>query len=331
MADQGPVEAFLEASGLPARDAWELPTSTKRFPDEAHYRIEIPSTEGPACLEAVLEESDRLGVPIHRVSQGSGIMMLTTAEIDELVRMGVDASVEISLFARPGADWDTGITVRSPGGAVMGSSARGQAQLVAALTDIRHAADRGIRSVLIADLGLLATFGEMRTAGLLPADMQAKVSVVFPVANAASAKVVAGLGADTINLPIDLGLAHIAAIRSAVDVPLDIYVEASDSMGGAIRLHELPEIIRIAAPVHVKFGLRNAVDLYPAGQHLASLAVAQSRERVRRALLGMEILARSGQAFERSQLGALGAALPVVGAAVGPGARDVSADAGGAG
>ena len=43
-------------------------------------RIEIPSTEGPRALAAVLEEANRLGVTIHRVSQGSGIWMLTDEE-----------------------------------------------------------------------------------------------------------------------------------------------------------------------------------------------------------------------------------------------------------
>jgi len=50
-----------------------------------------------------------------------------------------------------------------------------------------------------------------------------------------------------------------------------------------VRLHEIPEIIRVAAPVYVKFGLRNAPDLYPAGGDLLPAAVALSCERVRRA------------------------------------------------
>lgn len=45
---------FLEAAGLPSRDPGELPASSKRFPDGAQYRIEIPSVEGPGAFEAVL-------------------------------------------------------------------------------------------------------------------------------------------------------------------------------------------------------------------------------------------------------------------------------------
>src|SRR3954466_13751520 len=98
--------AFLQSIGLPGSDIHDPPESTKPFPDGAHVRIEIPSTEGPACLEAVLEEALRLDVPIHRVSQGSGVLMLTDAELGAMARMAVDAVCEVSLFARPNAGWD---------------------------------------------------------------------------------------------------------------------------------------------------------------------------------------------------------------------------------
>src|SRR3954468_8592523 len=98
---------FLASIGLPRGDANDLPDSAKRFPDGAQYRIEIPSTEGPRCLEAVLEEAARLDVTVHRVSQGSGVFMLTDDELDQMARLAADAPVEVSLFARPNAAWDT--------------------------------------------------------------------------------------------------------------------------------------------------------------------------------------------------------------------------------
>ncbi len=120
----------------------------------------------------------------------------------------------------------------------------------------------------------------------------------------------AELGASTLNLPPDLSLAQIAAVRAAVDLPIDFYVEAPDTLGGFVRLHEIPELIRVAAPVYVKFGLRNAPDVYPSGTHLEPTAVALSRERVRRARLGLELLERSGYEADRSELGADGLAVP---------------------
>jgi len=305
------TRALLESIGLPGRDLHELPASAKRFPDGAQYRIEIPSTEGPRCFEAVLEEAARLDVRVHRVSQGSGVFLHTNAELDELARLAADARVEVSLFARPNAAWGTSATARSPAGAVVAPAVWGQEQLVAALDDVRRAAEHGFRSVLVADLGLLAAFDALRAAGELPPDMQAKVSVMLATANASTARVLAGLGASTLNVATDLTLAQLAAIRAAVDVPLDVYVEAPDNVGGFVRLHEIPELIRVCAPVYLKFGLRNAPDVYPAGTHLDPVTVALSRERVRRARLGLELLARAGVETTTSELGAAGLAVPV--------------------
>jgi hypothetical protein len=304
------VRRFLAAQGLPPDDLHALPDSAKRFPDGAQYRIEIPSTEGPGCLEAVLEEAERLDVRVHRISQGSGVFMQTDAELDRMARLAADALVEASLFARPNAAWGLSATARAHAG--FAASAHGQAQVAANLDDCVRAAEHGFRSVLVADLGVLSLFDAARTDGLLPQDMQAKVSVMLPAANAASARVLERLGASTINLPTDLTLPQIAAIRAAVDVPLDVYVEAPDNVGGFVRHHEIPDLIRVAAPVYVKFGLRNAPDVYPAGTHLEGTTVALSRERVRRARLGLELLARSGYSPTTSELGAAGLALPAL-------------------
>jgi hypothetical protein len=302
----------LVALGLPPRDLHDLPDSAKRFSDGAQYRVEIPSTEGPECLTAVLEEARRHSVPVHRVSQGSGVFLQTDTELDEMARIAARAPVEVSLFTRPNAGWDTSAMARAPSGGVVAATARGQDQLVACIEDALRAAAHGFRSVLVADLGVLSVFAEMRRAGALPPDMQAKVSVMLPAANAAAAQVIERLGANTLNLPTDLTLPQIAAIRAAVDIPLDIYVEAPDSLGGFIRMHEIPEIIRVAAPVYLKFGLRNAPDIYPAGSHLTATAVALGRERVRRARLGLDLLARSGLEARMSELGAGDLAVPVL-------------------
>jgi Peptidase family U32 len=302
---------LLEAAGLPPGDLNELPSSSKRFPDGARYRVEIPSTEGPRCVEAVLEEAERQDVRVHRISQGSGVFLHTDAELDEMARLGAAARVEISLFTRPNAAWGISAMARAPAGGGLAAAAHGQEQVVACLDDARRAADHGFRSVLVADLGVLSAFAALKDAGGLPPDMQAKISVMLPAANPAAARVLEQLGASTINLPTDLSLPQIAAIRAAVACPLDVYVEAPDNLGGFVRMHEIPELIRVAAPVYVKFGLRNAPDVYPAGSHLEATTVALSRERVRRARLGLDLLARSGFDASTSELGAAGLAVPV--------------------
>jgi hypothetical protein len=288
--------------------------SEARFPDGAAFRIEIPSTETPEALAVVLEEAERLAVPVHRVSQGSGVSMLTDDELDRFAAIAAEAGVEVSLFARPGAGWGTSAAARAPAGGAFAAAAWGTAQVRAALDDAVRAAAHGIRSVLIADVGVLAAFGRMRHAGDLPPDMQAKASVMLPVTNPETARVLQDLGADTINVVGDLPVAEVAAIRAAVTVPLDLYVESPDDLGGFVRLHEVPELIRIAAPIYLKFGLRNAPALYPVGAHLHATALAMSRERVRRARLVVERLGREGHAFPTSARGAAGLAVPVRGA-----------------
>ncbi|MFZ0215200.1 MAG: U32 family peptidase [Candidatus Dormiibacterota bacterium] len=304
------IAGVLRSLGVPESDPTALSPSLKRFPDGAQYRVEIPSTEGPGCLRAVLEEAERWEIPVHRISQGTGVFLQTDDELDEMAALAADAKREVSLFARPGAGWSPSAMVAAPAGGVLAASARGQDQLVACLEDALRAAEHGFRSVLITDLGVLRAFTELKRAGDLPADMQAKISVMLPVANPTTAQVVVGLGASTLNLPTDLTLHQIAAIRDAVDVPLDIYVEAPDNLGGFVRHHDIPRLIEIAAPVYVKFGLRNAPDVYPSGSHLEPTTIALSRERVRRAKLGLDLLARSGVRATCSELGAPGLAVP---------------------
>jgi Peptidase family U32 len=303
---------FLEQMGLPPGDLQSLPSSAKRFPDGAQYRIEIPSTEGPEALAAIIEEAKRYSLTIHRVSQGSGVMLLTDDEIRTMARLAQGQGMEVSLFARPNAAWDVGAMTVASAGKTVSPRLRGQEQLVYCLEDVQRAATLGIRSVLLADEGALWVAGEMRQAGVLPKEMQFKISVMMASANPAAIRLMERLGADTYNIPTDLTLAQIAAIRQAIDIPLDIYVEVPDDLGGFVRLYELPELVRIAAPVYIKFGLRNAPNIYPVGKHLESVAVALSRERVRRARIGLDLLARYYPDATQSKAGASGLAIPVV-------------------
>jgi len=305
------TQNYLSRLGLPTGDRFDLPTSAKRFPDGAHYRVEIPSCEGPRCLAAVLEEAERLKVNLQRVSQGSGIMMLTDEEIREMARLGRAARIEVSLFVGPRAAWDTGAQITTTGGKNLGARLRGMDQLVYALEDIRRGCALGIRSVLVADEGLLWLANEMKKTGDLPADLVLKISVQMGAANPIAIRVLEQMGAGTYNTPIDLSLPQLAAIRQVVDLPLDIYVEAPDDFGGFVRHYEVPEMIRVAAPMYVKLGLRNSPGIYPTGLHLENTAVAMSRERVHRAALVLDLIHRYVPDFATSPAGAADLGIPV--------------------
>ncbi|MEO7650654.1 MAG: U32 family peptidase [Bryobacteraceae bacterium] len=303
---------FLESIGLPPGDPSPCPSSTRRFPDGGEYRIEIPSTEGPRVLSAVLSEASQRGVPVHRVSQGSGIMLMTDGEISEMLDIGRKASIEVNLFIGPRATFDIGAQVYTAAGKTLGLGARGADQLVFALEDLKRAVRLGLRSVLVSDIGVMQVISEMRRKGVLPAGLIIKTSVMMAPTNPASARILEMLGADTINIPSDLTLPQIASIRAALKVPIDFYVEAPDNIGGFLRYYEIPELIRVAAPIYLKFGLRNSPDVYPAGTHLESTVVALSRERVRRAQMAMETIARYCPAAVMSPLGAKDLGIPAI-------------------
>ena len=306
------VRDFLQRNGYPRGDLYELPSTAKRFPDGAQYRIEIPSTEGPKALAAVLEAADEYGVTIHRVSQGSGIWMLRDDEIREMCRLGAEAGIEVSLFVGPRAAWGTSAQVRASAGKNLGARLRGLEDVVYATEDVIRGCELGLRSVLVADEGQLWLVNEMKKAGELPADLVVKISVQLGAANPISVKLIENLGAGTYNVPTDLTLPQIAAIRSVVDLPLDVYVEAPDDFGGFVRHYEVPELIRIASPIYVKLGLRNAPNIYPSGIHLEDTAIKLSRERVRRAALVMNIIERHAPDAVMGEVGAADLGIPVV-------------------
>jgi hypothetical protein len=286
------TRTFLQSMGLPSGDAHDLPASTKRFPDGGQWRIEIPSVEGPNALQMVYDQADALGVPIHRISQGSGVMLVTDDELDQMAALGRSRGIEISLFVGPRAGWDTGAMAVSSAGRIVAPKVRGMDQLVHAVEDVKRSCAHGINSVLVTDEGLLWVLGAMKKAGELPTDLILKGSVMLGAANPASIKLLEDHGLTTFNVPTDLSLAQLAAIRAVVDMPLDIYIEVPDDIGGFIRHYEIAEIVRVAAPVYLKFGLRNAPNIYPAGTHLEATAISLTKERVRRAKLGVDLLHR---------------------------------------
>jgi hypothetical protein len=283
---------FLTSLGLPGRDLGDLPSSAKRFPDGGQYRVEIPSVEGPEPFQAVIEAAKEHEIRVHRISQGSGMMLLTDAEIEEMVALGREHRIEVCLFVGPRAAWDVGVQATTSSGRVVAGTLRGADQLVYGIEDIVRGCALGVRSVLVADVGQLWVLHRMQEAGDLPPDLEFKASVSFPSSNPATARLLTELGVTTINVPTDLTLAQIAAIRGAVDAPLDVYVEGADDFGGAVRYYEVPDLVRVAAPVHLKFTVRNAPGIYPSGRHLGPTAVATARERVRRAAIGLSMLGR---------------------------------------
>ena len=306
------TQQFLAKLKLPSEDNHALKPSSRRFKDGGEFRIEIPSVEGPRVFREVLDAAKDLRVPIHRVSQGSGIMLLTKAEILEMARIGYDQRIEVCLFIGPRATFETGAQAAATAGKVIGLQHRGADQLVYALEDVKRACDLGIRSVLPADLGLIWVINEMKKKGELPRNLVVKSSVTLPAANPATARIFEEAGVSTLNIPTDLSPAQMGALRQAVEIPIDLYIEVPDNFGGFVRYYEMPRIIAVAAPVYLKFGLRNSPDIYPSGGHIEDLAAKMGRERARRARIALDLLEQYSPHAKMSPLGSKDLGIPEV-------------------
>jgi hypothetical protein len=248
------TRAFLEKIGLPQGDLYQLPTSEKRFADGGQYRFEVPGIQGPAAMKALLEQLDNYEISIHRVTQTKGIMFLLDKEIEQMLEYADKWNVELLLATGPRATTDTSASVNTPEGVRMGYRLRGQEQVIRAVEDIRRAARLGVRSFMVYDEGLLWLLNQMRAEGFIPRDSKFKVSAHTGHGNPCSAKLLEQNGANSFNPVRDIQLQMLSAIRSAIDIPIDIHTENPKSTGGFIRHYEVPEFIRVAAPIYLKTG-----------------------------------------------------------------------------
>lgn len=247
------THSFLNKIGISKVDD-NSPDSTKRFPDGAQYRFEVPGIQKPGALEGLLEAIDMYEVKVHRVTQTKGIMLLTDSEILEMADLARDARMELFLSVGPRAPYDTSASAKTKEGARIGYRLRGYDNLTYAIEDVKRAVDLGVRGIVVYDEGLLWVLSKMREEGELPGNVHFKVSAHCGHGNPASARILEMIGADSFNPVRDLQIAMLAAIRQSIDISLDIHTENPQSSGGFIRHYEAPEIIKKACPVYLKTG-----------------------------------------------------------------------------
>ncbi len=279
MTSMDETRKFLEGLGLPGGDAYDLPTSEKRFEDGAQYRFEVPGIQGPAAMKALLEQLDEYGISIHRVTQTKGIMTLLDSEIEAMVALAEKHQTQLILAIGPRATTDTSASAKTEEGKRIGYRLRGQEQIVRAIEEVKRAARLGVRGFLVYDEGCLWALSQARKAGEIPADCHFKMSAHAGISNPCSAKLMESIGLDSINPVRDIQLQMLAAMRQAVDVAIDIHTENPASSGGFIRHYEVPEMIRVGAPLYLKTG--GSV----AGTHSWDTTEAQARQRAKQVAL----------------------------------------------
>ena len=288
------IREFMEKEGIPGRDLYDLPTSTKTFPDCANWRIEISGVERPSTMEALIDEARKRNVTIHRaVVTVGGSTTCDFNELKEIAQMGLDEKIEIITTIGPRKAWDVG--ARAPGfpeGAMVGMRLRGSDSISYWLADMMRNIEAGLRGFLVLDEGILSIVVRMREEDFIPKETVFKWSAFAGYCSAAGFRVVEKMGANSANPTSDVSLPILAAMRKAVNIPIDIYMFITDAEGGMFRIYEAPEVARVTSPCYFKIepGTSQA-DIYKPWVQEAWHAEFM-REKIKEAGILMEIMER---------------------------------------
>ena len=307
------IRQFMEKMGIPGRDLGDLPSSTKTFPDGAHWRIEISGVEYPSSLEAVIDEARKRDVVVHRIiATVGGATYCDSSELKAMAQIARDEKIEVVMTVGPRKGWDVGSKESSTReGSMNGFRLRGSDSISYWIADMMRSIEAGFRGFLVYDEGVLSIVTKMREEGFIPKETIFKFSVFGGYCSAAGARVIESMGATTMNPLSDVSLPILAAIRKAVSMPLDVFIIVVDSFGGMYRAYEAAEIARVAAPCYFKFepGTSEA-DIYKPWvtedwhQYLA-------RQKVKMAQVVTEIVARQAPELKLSAKGPADLVLPV--------------------
>lgn len=297
---------YLKKVGLPTGDLFDMPTSTARFADGGYYRIEVPTMNSAEAVGALLETATKNNITINRVTETYGMFRHTAAEIKEYCRLCHDYGAELLMSVGPRAPYDTGATVQTPQGVRISYRLRGMEQVLRAVEDIKRGYDLGVRGFLAYDEGMLSLVNQMRKDGALPKDIHFKGSAHLGHCNPCSVKLLQDLGADSVNPVRDLQIPMIAALRAACTVPLDVHTDNPPGSGGFIRVYEAPEIVRVAAPVHLKTG--NSV----VSGHGQITSASDGRKMADQATIVVEMVSKYYPEAKQSPKGSKDLHIPVV-------------------
>jgi len=236
------ISEYIERNlGVPGRDNYDLPTSAARFPDGAHFRIELLPTTLKE-YEKLFSLCDDHDFVCNKITDVRGAMFDTDEEIIKKCEMCRERGVEL---------------VMSPGAGEIYSDIShqmaGMDMLVRTIADMMRAIELGCRGFLLYDEGAMLVCSRLRQEKLIPPEITFKISADISVSNPLAFKFwieKAELGSkDSINPVRDLTLPMLAAMRAVSGQPMDIHAYWSTSIS---RTLDTPEIVRVAAPVYFK-------------------------------------------------------------------------------
>ena len=282
----------LERLGLAARAGRGERALSRTARD---FRIEIPSVEGPRVLEEVVRSGRGRRASSSTASRrAAGAMLLRESELREMAEIGAEAG-------------HRGLAVRRAARGLRHRRARALGRrrraLRASCAACAACATRPRTSRAPCECGhpqlpdrrpraARAAHATCRRAGELPGDIVWKISVMMAPSNPLGLRELERLGASTVEHPVRRRPSSSSPrCGAASSLPIDLYVESPDALGGVVRGNELGDLIRAGAPLYAKFGLRNARDDLPLPARTSSHeACAIAREKVHRAAVALEWL-----------------------------------------
>jgi len=307
------IRDFMEKEGIPGRDAYDLPTSQKIFPDGANYRIEIAGVERASTMEAMIDEAQKRNVTVHRVIAAvGGSTYCDFEELKAMAQMAYEEKIEVVMTVGHRKAWDPGSKESATyEGMMQGFRLRGSDNISYHIADMMRNIEAGFRGFLVYDEGVLLIVNKMRQEGFIPRETIFKFSVFGGYCSAAGAKVIESMGINSMNPLSDVSLPILASIRKTIDIPLDIYVIIVDAFGGMFRAYEAPEIARVASPCYFKIEPGTSEgDIY---KPWVEEAWHQNhiRQKIKMASIIQEIMERHAPELKTSEKGAKDLVLPV--------------------
>ena len=252
------IRTYIEKNiGAPGKDLYELPVSTARFPDGAHYRTELlPTTvEEYKQVFALCETYDFV---CNKVTDTRGAMFDTDDEIIEKCIMCREMGTELVMSPGSG-EHPKDISHQMAVGGMADGKSRGMDMLVRNIADMMRCIELGCRGFLVYDEGMMLAVTKLRQDKIIPPETTFKLSANVSVSNPLAFKFwveKAGLMPnDSLNPIRDMTLPMLAAMRAVTNLPMDVHAYWGTSIA---RTLDTPDILRVAAPVYFKVAVFGA-------------------------------------------------------------------------
>jgi len=243
------IRSYLESIDVPARDDYDLSTSDATFPDGSDYKIELLPTDIDQYDE-LIDLGAKNDVPVNKFIDVTGTVFDSDEEIRQKCQHCRENGIQLLMEPEKGHD-PSDISQQMAIGAMPGGTVRGSDNLVNTLAEVKRAVELGVRGFNLQDEGVLRVCLQMREDGELPPDTLLKVSSAFNVANPSSLAFWADHldATDSVNPARDLSIPMLGALRAVTDQPIDVHAFWHKDV---VRTHDMPEIVRVAAPVSIK-------------------------------------------------------------------------------